>query len=115
MIVVVLTVAVLGVRVGTAVVARHRAQAAADLAALAAATRLPGGAAAACQGALGVSRAMGAELAGCAVEELDVVVSVAVVAGGRIGGRAYASARAGPVLNSSASPRPVRPRSATAR
>jgi len=102
MIVILLVVAVAGVRVGGAVVARHRAQAAADLAALAAAVRLPGGADAACQGALGVSRAMGAELAGCAVEELDVVVSVVVAAGGRISGRAHASARAGPSSGSAA-------------
>jgi secretion/DNA translocation related TadE-like protein len=98
MIVVVVAVAVAGVRVGSAVVARHRAQGAADLAALAAAARLPSGPAAACQGALEVSRSMGAELAGCAVEELDVVIVVVVAVGGRIGGRAHASARAGPVL-----------------
>lgn len=98
MIVVVVTVALLGVRVGSAVVARHRAQGAADLAALAAAARLPAGSAAACQGALGVSRAVGAELVACAVEQLDVVISVSVTAGGLIGGRAQASARAGPVL-----------------
>jgi len=98
MIVVVLAVAVAGVRVGSAVVARHRAQSAADLAALAAAARLPSGPAAACQGALDVARAMRAELADCTVAELDVVIAVVVAAGGSIGGRAHASARAGPVL-----------------
>jgi len=102
MIVVVMAVAMVGVRVGSAVVARHRAQGTADLAALAAAARLPSGPAAACQGALEVARAMGAELADCAVAELDVVIAVVVAAGGPIGGRARASARAGPVLTSSA-------------
>lgn len=98
MIALVMAVAVAGVRVGSAVVARHRAQSAADLAALAAAARLPSGPAAACQGALEVSRAMGAELADCAVAQLDVVIAVVVMAGGPIGGRARASARAGPLL-----------------
>jgi secretion/DNA translocation related TadE-like protein len=98
MMVVVLAVAVIGVRVGGAVVARHRAQGAADLAALAAAARLPSGPAAACQGALDVARAMGAELADCTVAELDVVIAVVVAVGGPIGGRAHARARAGPVL-----------------
>jgi secretion/DNA translocation related TadE-like protein len=87
-----------GVRLGSAVVARHRAQSAADLAALAAAARLRRGPAAACQGALGVSRAMGAELADCTVADLDVVIAVVVAAGGPVGGRAHAFARAGPVL-----------------
>ena len=99
MIVIVVTIALVGVRVGSAVIARHRAQAAADLAALAAAARLPSGPAAACQAALDVTAAMGAELAGCAVEELDVVVGVVVDVGGWIGGQAHASARAGPVVS----------------
>ena len=99
MIVVMMAIALIGVRVGSAVVARHRAQGAADLAALAAAARLPSGPAAACQGARDVARAMGAELADCTVAELDVVIAVVVAAGGPIGGRAHAAARAGPVLS----------------
>jgi secretion/DNA translocation related TadE-like protein len=98
MIVVLVAVAMIGVRVGSAVVARHRAQGAADLAALAAAARLPSGPAAACAGALEIARAVGAELADCTVAELDVVIAVVVAAGGPIGGRAHASARAGPVV-----------------
>lgn len=98
MIVVLVTVALVGVRVGSAVVARHRAQGAADLAALAAAARLPSGPAAACQVALEIARAMGAELADCTVAELDVVIAVVVAAGGPIGAPARASARAGPAL-----------------
>ena len=82
---------------GAAVVARHRAQAAADLAALAAAARLPAGAESACAQAGVVARAMGADPAGCLIDDLDVVVTVEVgVAIGRWG-TARAAARAGPV------------------
>lgn len=86
-----------GVKVGSAVVARHRAQAAADLAALAAAMWLPGGPAAACREAAGVSRAVDAVLSACTVEDLDVVITIDVATGGLTGGRAQAKARAGPV------------------
>ena len=41
---------------------------------------------------------MGAQLADCTVAELDVVIAVVVEAGGPVGGRAHASARAGPAL-----------------
>jgi secretion/DNA translocation related TadE-like protein len=82
---------------GAAVVARHRAQAAADLAALAAAARVPAGAETACAQAGAVARAMRADPAGCAVDDLDVVVTVEVgLAVGRWG-TARAAARAGPV------------------
>ena len=89
LIAVLVTIALAGVQLGGAVVARHRAQAAADLAALAAATALPGGPAAACRQALGVTTAMGALLQGCDVDRLDVVLTVSL-------GRARAAARAGP-------------------
>lgn len=98
MIVVVVVVALVGMRVGGAVVARHRAQGTADLAALAAAARLPSGPAAACQAASDLARAMGAEVVDCAVAELDVVIAVVVAAGGPIGLRARAVARAGPMV-----------------
>jgi secretion/DNA translocation related TadE-like protein len=79
------------------VVARHRAQAAADLAALAAAARVPAGAESACAQATAVARAMRADPAGCVVDDLDVVVTVEVgLAVGRWG-TARAAARAGPV------------------
>ncbi|HEX7322398.1 MAG TPA: Rv3654c family TadE-like protein [Mycobacterium sp.] len=83
---------------GSAVVARHRAQAAADLAALAAATWLPSGAGTACQRAATVVRRMAAECAGCRVDGLDVVVTVEipVVLAGWGAGPARAVARAGP-------------------
>jgi len=86
-----------GVWLGSVVVARHRAQAAADLAALAAALRLPTGAAAACREARAVADVMGATLSGCDVERLDVVVTVTTPVGGRIAVESRATARAGPV------------------
>jgi secretion/DNA translocation related TadE-like protein len=85
-----------GAWLGAAVVARHRAQAAADLAALAAAARLPGGAAAACRQAQVLAEAMRATLRGCDVERLDVTVTVSARVGGRIAAKAAALARAGP-------------------
>nr|WP_255361824.1 Rv3654c family TadE-like protein [Mycobacterium sp. 1274761.0] len=78
-----------GIYVGSAVVARHRAQGAADLAALAAAARLPEGAAAACAHASSTAHATEVVLADCRIDELDVVVTVTA-------GRASAAARAGP-------------------
>ncbi|WP_369816461.1 Rv3654c family TadE-like protein [Mycobacterium sp. 852014-50255_SCH5639931] len=83
-----------GAYLGSVVVARHRAQAAADLAALAAAARLPAGAEAACARATAVARQMHTGDASCAVDELDVVVTVRVAV---LGGAAIAAARAGPV------------------
>lgn len=90
MMAVLLTVTVGGFYIGSAVVARHRAQAAADMAALAAAARLPEGAELACGQASVIANAMNADVAGCDVDELDVVVTVHA-------GRARAAARAGPV------------------
>ena len=94
MVVVLLWVTGAGAYLGSAVVARHRAQAAADLAALAAAGRLPAGIAAACARATVVAREMRVDDARCAVEELDVVVTVEVAVA--FAGRARAAARAGP-------------------
>lgn len=91
-----LAVTVGGAYLGSAVVARHRAQAAADLAALAAAVRLPAGADAACGRATAVARTMGVDDVDCTVRGLDAVVSVGVaipLAGFR---SARAAARAGP-------------------
>jgi secretion/DNA translocation related TadE-like protein len=84
-----------GAYVGSAVVARHRAQTAADLAALAAAARLASGAEAACARASAVARAMRVDDVGCRVDDLDVVVTVRVAV--PFGGVAQAGARAGPV------------------
>ena len=84
--------------VGSAVIARHRAQAAADLAALAAAGRLAAGQNAACGWAVSVADQMNARVTACAADALDVVVTVDVDAAlGRWGlGAASAAARAGP-------------------
>jgi secretion/DNA translocation related TadE-like protein len=81
---------------GSAVVARHRAQAAADLAALAAAARLPAGPEMACAQATTVAREMRVDGIQCAVDDLDAVVTIEmrVAVGGW--GWARAAARAGP-------------------
>ncbi|WP_369816649.1 Rv3654c family TadE-like protein [Mycobacterium sp. E740] len=83
---------------GVAVAARHRAQAAADLGALAAAHRLASGADAACAAAAVVAAQMRTAIVRCDVADLDVVVAVDVpVTIGRFGlGPARAQARAGP-------------------
>jgi secretion/DNA translocation related TadE-like protein len=89
-----LVVAIGGIYVGSAVVARHRAQAAADLAALAAASRLIAGTEAACKQAAALSRAMGVNQTECTVDDLDVVVAVEAPVGMW---SARAAARAGPI------------------
>jgi secretion/DNA translocation related TadE-like protein len=81
---------------GDAVVARHQAQAAADLAALAAAARMPAGAESACAQAGVVARAMRAHTADCAIDDLDVVVTIEVGLAVSRWGSATAAARAGP-------------------
>src|ERR1700761_5122568 len=95
MVAVLLWVTAAGAYLGEAVVARHRAQAAADLAALAAAARLPSGAQAACARATLVARKMGVGNTQCEVDGLDVVVAVQVPVS--FAGAARAAARAGPV------------------
>ncbi|BDT84590.1 flp pilus-assembly TadE/G-like family protein [Nocardia cyriacigeorgica] len=86
-------------QVGAAVVARHRAQAAADLAALAAAGALVYGAAEACAEGGEIARRMRMTIRGCEVAEWDVVVTVeGKVPMGLLGDRTVrARARAGPV------------------
>jgi secretion/DNA translocation related TadE-like protein len=96
MVVVLLTVTGGVAYLGAAVIARHRAQAAADLAALAAAARVPAGAAAACTQAETVAHAMRAGTAGCVVDALDVVITVELSTAGDRWGSARAAARAGP-------------------
>ena len=94
MVAVLLCVTAAGAYLGSVVVARHRAQAAADLAALAAAARLPSGAEAACAQADTVAHAMRVDDVGCRVDDLDVVVTVHVAV--VFAGVAQATARAGP-------------------
>jgi secretion/DNA translocation related TadE-like protein len=99
MMAVLVTLTAFGGYIGSAVIARHRAQAAADLAALAAAVHLAEGVDAACTQASALARAMRTVVTQCAVEDLDVVVTVdAPLAFMRLAvGPARASARAGPV------------------
>jgi secretion/DNA translocation related TadE-like protein len=85
-----------GVYVGSAVIARHRAQAAADLAALAAAARLADGADAACGQASMVAQAMHTMVTQCVVDELDVVVTAEAPVALGVWGPARAAARGGP-------------------
>ncbi|OBK20245.1 helicase [Mycobacterium sp. 1165196.3] len=99
MIVVLLTATGAGVYLGSAVVARHRAQAVADLAALAAAARLSSGADTACAGATVLAHRMRVDDIGCVVDGLDVVVTARVAVA--LGGAAKAAARAGPAAGGS--------------
>lgn len=95
---VVLAVTVAVGAVGTAIAARHRAQAGADLSALAGAAAVAAGADTACARADRVARAMHGALIGCRLDGLDLVVTVEVsVRMGRWAvGQARAAARAGP-------------------
>ncbi|MFF0531478.1 Rv3654c family TadE-like protein [Nocardia amikacinitolerans] len=86
-------------QVGAVVVARHRAQAGADLAALAAAGALGGGVEAGCAAGEKVARRMGARISECRIDGWDATVTVARnVPMGLFGARTvHAIARAGPV------------------
>ncbi|MCU1692991.1 MAG: hypothetical protein JWM64_2082 [Frankiales bacterium] len=86
------------VGVGLLVVTRHRADAAADLAALAAASRSADGSARACSAAAATAAADGARLVLCRFAGADVVVRVEVLPPGRLAalGPATGTARAGP-------------------
>ena len=95
MIAVLLCVTAAGVWLGSVVLARHRAQAVADLAALAAAATLPQGPTAACARAITVARQMHVGDPGCRPDGLDVIVTVEVPVAHL--GVASASARAGPI------------------
>ncbi|MGZ4543018.1 MAG: Rv3654c family TadE-like protein [Mycobacteriaceae bacterium] len=88
--------AVLGVvlHLGSAVNARHRSEAGADLAAVAAAGDALEGLDAACAKAAVVTEAMDLTLAGCRLDGWDAVVEVDAAS---VLGSAHARARAGPV------------------
>lgn len=95
-----LVLAVAGAILGSAVIARHRAQAAVDLAALAAAAQVGSGRDVACSTAAALMAATGrGTVTSCVVVDLDVVLTVEVpVSLGRWGVHAaHAQARAGPV------------------
>ncbi|WP_370329515.1 Rv3654c family TadE-like protein [Mycolicibacterium hippocampi] len=82
--------------IGAAVIARHRAQAAADLTALAAAAYLPTGMQRACAQASALAAMMGTTAVECSVHDLDVVVVVEAPVRIPASGPARAIARAGP-------------------
>lgn len=85
--------------VGSAVVARHRAASAADLAALAAASRAVLAPAEACRVAAAVASPVGGRIESCSVEGATVAVTVQVPVAFAVPGTgpARAFARAGPV------------------
>jgi secretion/DNA translocation related TadE-like protein len=82
--------------VGAALVARNRAQVAADLGALAGAALVLQGQSVACARAGELVVANGGRLAGCRADGMDLIVTVEVVATGI--GTARAGARAGPLV-----------------
>ncbi|MBW4719809.1 hypothetical protein KZQ38_21720 [Saccharothrix sp. SC076] len=86
-------VVVFGVRMGEVVIARHRAGAAADLAALAAGGQVLAGKPHECGKARWVAERMGVELVSCEVFGTEVVVEVRGFAS--VFGTASARARAG--------------------
>lgn len=93
-----LAVTAMVAQLGAAVTARHRAQSAADLAALAAAGTLVEGPVAACATATELATRTGTRLRECAVDQWDVTVVAEVrIPLGLFGARfASAPARAGP-------------------
>lgn len=95
-----------GMAYAAAAVARHQVEAAADLAALAAATRVPDGVSAACATGRNTAGRNGGVLTACHLVGEDVVVEVvrSVTVIGLGVQRAVARARAGPVDRSGASP-----------
>lgn len=94
---VLLTVTMVVVAAAVLIVTRHRAESAADLAALSAARHAVEGEAEACAVAEGVARRHHSRLDACELEELDVLVQVSLPGPGRLGsfGRLHARARAG--------------------
>lgn len=88
-----------GATLGAAQVARHQAQSAADLGALAGAAWALEGPSAACAAAAQFVARNGGRLTTCALDGLDVTVSVAVPAAPAVlpGAVATATSRAGPV------------------
>ncbi|WP_296143800.1 MULTISPECIES: Rv3654c family TadE-like protein [unclassified Pseudonocardia] len=96
--VLVLGLAVVGIDLGGAVLARHRAEAAADLAALAAATDAALGQDAACARARTIAAGMGSTLRHCALDGWDALVEVGTPRAAVFGdSEALGRARAGPV------------------
>ncbi len=95
MVTVLLAVTIGVTALGSVVIARHRAQSAADLAALSAAAWVAAGRQVACARAVSVATAVRTAVTDCTVHGLDAVVTVQAPAGVP-GWVATARARAGP-------------------
>ncbi|MGH3823426.1 MAG: Rv3654c family TadE-like protein [Pseudonocardiaceae bacterium] len=95
---VLVTMAVFGLYLGEAMVARHHAESAADLAALAGAAQALPGEADACTQARRITDRMRVRLTSCQLRNWNVLVDVAAQPAGWLGrlGTATAQARAGP-------------------
>jgi secretion/DNA translocation related TadE-like protein len=95
---VLVSMALFGLHLGEAMVARHQAESAADLAALAGAAEVVAGERYACAQARRVTDRMRVQLASCHMSGLDVLVDVAAQPRGWLGGLGVAPgrARAGP-------------------
>ena len=95
---VLVSMAVFALHLGAAMVARHQAESAADLAALAGATEVIEGEQYACAQASRVTDRMRVQLASCQLHGLDVLVDVTARPSGWLGGLGAATgrARAGP-------------------
>ena len=106
---VLVSVAAFGLHLGEAMVIRHRAEAAADLAALAAAARAVPGERYACDQARSITGRMRVQLASCSLHGWDALISVTAQPTGWLGtlGPATAHSRAGPTSRSPET-RPVR-------
>lgn len=96
---VLVSMAVFGLRLGEAVILRHQAESAADLAALAGAAQVLAGEQYACAQARRVTDRMRVQLVSCHTQGWDVLVDVAAQPDGWLGslGAATSRARAGPV------------------
>lgn len=99
LIIAVLALFVIGLQLGSVVAARHRAQASADLAALASAAQALAGPEAACRSATKVAERMSTTLISCELQGWDAAVRVSARPSGLVErfGVASATARAGPV------------------
>jgi secretion/DNA translocation related TadE-like protein len=96
---VVVSVIVFGMHLGAAIIARHHAESAADLAALAGAAQVLAGQSYACAEARRVTDRMRVRLASCHLRGQDVLVDVSAQPSGGLArlGSATVQARAGPV------------------
>lgn len=97
---VLVSIATLVATLGAVAVARHRAAAAADLAALSAARHVLEGQPAACKAAARTAELQGALVVSCVLLGLDAVVEVTVRPAGSLGslGVGHGRARAGPSI-----------------